>query len=39
MFKALSSLFLTLLGTVSSARVEFYDMFQQEANEYEFMKI
>ena len=34
MLKALPSLFPNLLGTASSARVEFYDKFQREADEY-----
>jgi len=40
MLKALPSLFPNLLGTASSARVEFYDKFQREADEYDrdFMK-
>jgi len=40
MLKALPSLFPNLLGTSSSARVEFYDKFQREADEYDrdFMK-
>ena len=40
MLKALPSLFPNLLGTSSSARVEFYDKFQPEADEYDrdFMK-
>ena len=40
MLKALPSLFPNLLGTTSSARVEFYDKFQREADEYDrdFMK-
>jgi len=40
MLKALPSLFPNLLGTASSARVEFYGKFQQEADEYDsdFMK-
>jgi len=35
MLKALPSLFPNLLGTSSSARVEFYDKFQREADEYD----
>ena len=35
MLKALPSLFPNLLGTVSSARVEFYDKFQREADEHD----
>ena len=40
MLKALPSLFPNLLGTSSNARVEFYDKFQREADEYDrdFMK-
>ena len=40
MLKALPTLFPHLLGTASSARVEFYDKFQREADEYDrdFMK-
>lgn len=40
MVKALPTLFPHLLGTASSARVEFYDKFQREADEYDrdFMK-
>jgi len=40
MLKALPTLFPNLLGTASSARVEFYDKFQREADEYDrdFMK-
>ena len=40
MLKALPSLFPNLLGTASSGRVEFYDKFQREADEYDrdFMK-
>ena len=40
MLKALPSLFPNLLGTASSARVEFYDKFQREADEFDrdFMK-
>jgi len=40
MLKALPSLFPNLLGTSSSARVEFYDKFQREANgcDRDFMK-
>ena len=40
MLKALPSLFPNLLGTSSSARGEFYDKFQREADEYDrdFMK-
>jgi len=35
MRKALPSLFPSLLGTTSSARVEFYDKFQRVADEYD----
>ena len=35
MLKALPSLFPHLLGTASGARVEFYDKFQREADEYD----
>ena len=35
MLKALPSLFPNLLGTTSSARVEFYDKFQREADDYD----
>ena len=40
MLKALSSLFPNLLGTATSARTEFYDKFQGEADEHDrdFMK-
>ena len=40
MLKALPTLFLHLLGTTSSAPVEFYDKFQREADEHDrdFMK-
>lgn len=40
MLKALPTLFPHLLGTTSGARVEFYDKFQREADEYDrdFMK-
>ena len=40
MLKALPSLFPNLLGTSSSSRVEFYDKFQREADDYDrgFMK-
>jgi hypothetical protein len=40
MLKALPSLFPNILGTSSNARVEFYDKFQREADEYDrdFMK-
>jgi hypothetical protein len=35
MLKALPSLFPHLLGAASGARVEFYDKFQREADEYD----
>jgi len=35
MRKALPSLFPNLLGTTNSARVEFYDKFQHEADDYD----
>ena len=35
MLKALPTLFPNLLGISSSARVEFYDKFQREADEYD----
>jgi hypothetical protein len=35
MLKALPTLFPHLLGTASSARGEFYDKFQREADEYD----
>ena len=35
MIKALPSLFPHLLGTANNARVEFYDKFQREADEYD----
>ena len=35
MLKALPSLFPDRIGAASSPRVEFYDKFQREANEYE----
>jgi len=40
MLKAFQSLYLNILGTASSARVEFYDKLQRETNEYDinFMK-
>jgi len=40
MLKALPSLFPNLLGTARGPRVEFYDKFQREADEYDrdFMK-
>ena len=40
MRKALPSLFPDLLGTTNNARVEFYDKFQHEADDYDrdFMK-
>ena len=40
MLKALPSLFPNLLGTSSNPRVEFYDKFQREADDYDhdFMK-
>ena len=40
MLKALPSLFPNHLGTANNARVEFYDKFQREADEYDrdFMK-
>jgi len=40
MLKALPSLFPNILGSTNSARVEFYDKFQREADEYDhdFMK-
>lgn len=40
MLKALPTLFPHLLGNINNARMEFYDKFQREADEYDrdFMK-
>ena len=35
MIKALPTLFPHLIGTANNARVEFYDKFQREADEYD----